>query len=347
MSPSYASSTSFPSLLRELVAIPGLSGMEDAIASHMAQRWQPFADAVWIDAIGNVIARFGEPSPNAIAVLAHIDTVGMLVRRHNPDGTLGVVAVGGINLKSLPGTPVRVGNAPGVIGVRSQHQARGGDEAASADDLYIHTADARQVEIATPVTYAAEPVAMGDLFASPYLDNRAGCAALLAAAEHIQNPAQTVYLIGTVQEETNSAGAYPVLNALRPACAVFVDGTVSYDTPESRGKGSVVLGGGPVLTAFLYISGANGWHADPQLRAHLKAVATQQHIPYQQDATHGLMSDSKVATWLGLPSAIIGIPMRGKHSQMEMLDLRDLTQTVELLTHALHHPLPTLKRGSI
>lgn len=339
--------SSFSSLLRELIAIPGLSGMEDAIAAHMAKHLEPLADAVWIDAIGNVVARFGEPSPNAIAILAHMDTVGMLVRRHNPDGTLGVVAVGGINLKSLPGTPVWVGDAPGVIGVRSQHQARSGDETVTADDLYIHTTDARQVEMTTPITYAADPVEMGGLFASPYLDNRAGCAVLLAAAERIQQPAQTVYLIGTVQEETTSAGAYPVLNALRPACAVFVDGTVSYDTPESRGKGSVVLGGGPVLTAFLYISGANGWHADPHLRAHLKMLAAQQGISYQQDATHGLISDSKVATWLGLPSAIMGIPMRGKHSQMEMIDLSDLTQTVELLTHCVHHPLPALKRGQI
>ncbi len=337
--------TELASLLFDLTRVGGLSGQEDAIASSLAERLKPLADEVWIDGICNVVARFGPPSAKSVAILAHIDTVGMLVKRHNPDGTLGIVPVGGINLKSLPGTPVLVGDKPGVIGVRSQHQARPGDEAISADDLYIQVADASQIEITTPVSYAAHPIRMGDLVASPYLDNRAGCAALLTLAEQIKGAEYTIYLIGTAQEETTSAGAYSILHTLKPACAVFVDGTVSYDTAETRGKGSVMLGGGPVLTAFLYTSGSNGWHADPNLRRHLKFLADDGNIPYQQDATHGLISDAKVATWLGLPSAVIGIPMRGKHSQLETLHLDDLAQTVALLKAFVHAPLPIFERG--
>ncbi|MEZ4666335.1 MAG: M20/M25/M40 family metallo-hydrolase [Anaerolineae bacterium] len=331
--------------LRKLVYLPGISGLEDTVGHYMAEYFEAHADEVRIDAIGNVIARYGPPTSDAIAILAHMDTVGMLVKRHNSDGSLGIVPIGGINLKSLPGTSVLVGDELGIIGVRSQHQARDGDELTQADDIYVNVRNAHMVEITTPIYYATQPVEMGELFASPYLDNRTGCAVLLHLAEQLQSAGHTVYLIGTVQEETTSAGAYSVLNTIKPTCAVFVDGTVTYDTPESRGRGSVMLGNGPVLTAFLYTSGSNGWHADPQLYAHLKKLASDNDIPYQQDATHGLISDAKVATWLGLPSAIIGIPMRGKHSQLEVVHIDDLEQTIALLTAFVRQPLPTLQRG--
>lgn len=341
--------------LNELTAIPGISGHEDEIARFMAAQLRDYAASVSIDSLGNVIARFGAASTDAarqkVAILAHMDTVGLMVKRADEDGLLRVVPVGGVNLKALPGAQVRIGQTPGVIGVRSQHLAQTGDTAVnSADDLYIQVAGGLTAEITAPITYAPQTVTLGEmLYASPYLDNRAGCDVLLSVAREIRrsaaSPPSTIYLIGTVQEETTCMGAYHALNTIRPDAAIFVDGTVSYDTPEIRGRGAVALGAGPVLTAYLYVSGLNGWHAHPGLRAHLKATAAGQSIPYQQDAVQGLMSDARAASMLGIPSAIIGLPIRGKHSPLEIIALDDLANAVRLLTAALSHPLPELKRG--
>jgi putative aminopeptidase FrvX len=68
-------------------------------------------------------------------------------------------------------------------------------------------------------------------------------------------------------------------------------------------------------------------------------------IPFQQDAVHGLMSDARVVTALGIPSAVIGLPMRGKHAPLETVHLNDLTAALNLLHEALRLPLPTLNRG--
>lgn len=333
--------------LKALVTLPGISGNEDAVLGYLDKQLGAYADSVEIDALGNIIARFGEPSSNAVAVLAHMDTVGLMVNAINGDGSLRVVRVGGVNFKALPGTAVRVNDQPGIIGVRSQHQAKSGDAVENTDDLYIHISSGSEVEITTPITYAPGWVEIGtDLIASPYLDNRAGCAVLLELARQLKRErASTVYLIGTVQEETTCAGAYLALQAVDPAAAIFVDGTVSHDTPDTEKLGSVKLGAGPVLTAFLYVSGLNGWHAHPALRNHLKEIAVEAGIPFQQDAVHGLMSDARVVTWLGIPSAIIGIPMRGKHSPAEMIHVKDVTSTIRLLTAALSQPLPNLQRG--
>lgn len=342
-------------LLAVLTPVPGIAGHEDAVARQMAEYLAPLADHVEIDPLSNVIARFGPDHASCrTAVLAHMDTVGFLVKQVRADGTLGMVQVGGANVRALPGTAVCVGSGPGmiagVIGVRSQHLAQPDEAPVTIDDLYIQIdpAAASQIEITTPVTYAPQMVALGNhLVCSPYLDNRAGCAVLLALAHELaENPlSHTVYLIGTVQEETTCAGAFRTLQRLTPDAALFVDGTLSYDTLETRPLGTVQLGGGPVLTAFLYVSGFNGWHAHPGLRAHLKNAAAEAGIPVQQDAIRGLMGDARVSTWLGIPSALVGLPMRGKHAPLETAHLGDLAGAVRLLAAALHGPLPDLTRG--
>jgi len=337
--------------LAELSAIPGIAGHEDAIARALADRLAPLADDVTIDALANVTARIGpESGAPRVAVVAHSDTVGFLVKQADPAGFLRVVPVGGVNGKALPGAAVRIGARPGVIGVRAQHLARPGDDAAALDELVVEVdpALAASIAVATPVTYAPQIHALGDtLLASPYLDNRAGCAVLLALAARLRaEPSPyTVLLIASVQEETTCAGAYHALAEARPDLTLFVDGTVSYDTPETQAGGAVRLGGGPVLTAHLYVSGLNGWHAHPGLRAHLAQVAASEGLAVQHDAVRGLMSDARVALPLAVPSAIIGLPMRGKHAPLETIDLRDAAAAADLLMAALHAPLPDLARG--
>ena len=338
----------FVPLLRELVALPGISGQEDDVIRFFADHLRPFAADVRIDRLGNVTARIGSGEPPRIAILAHMDTVGFQVKSINSDGTLRVVAVGGVNLKALPGASVHAGNLPGMFGVRSQHLAQPGDNAVKdIEDLYVEIGNAQGIEVTAPVTYAPQFFQLGDtLYCSPYIDNRAGCAILLLLAGLLtRDSAATIYLIGTVQEETTCAGALHALQSLTPNAAIFVDGTVSYDTPDTQGRGAVTLGNGPVLTSFLYTSGLNGWHAHPKLRAHLKQVASDNGIPFQQDIVHGLMSDARVAGWLGIPSAIIGLPMRNKHAPLETIHIDDVANSVNLLLALLQRPLPNLSRG--
>ena len=336
-------------LLRAFTAIPGISGHEDAIATAFLSAVAGVAAESRIDNLCNAIVRLPSlpegSTRTKIALVAHLDTVGMLVKRRNPDGTLGVVRVGGLNMKAAPGSAVRVGDRPGMITVRSEHQARAGEGIPDQDDLAIQTG-ADSVPVTTPITFAPQTVEMGDLYASPSLDDRAGCAVLVEVAHQIAGRTpHDVVLIGSAQEETTCSGVLAALEAVRPDAAIFVDGTVSYDTMETRGKGEVALGKGPVLLDFLYVSGLNGWHAHPRLKAYLMDVAAAHGISLQADAVHGLMSDARVAPALGIPSALVGLPMRGKHGPLETIHLTDLAAAVDLLSAVLLAPLPSLNRG--
>jgi putative aminopeptidase FrvX len=341
--------------LKTLTAIPGISGHEDAIARATAEHLHPVVDAVWIDALANVIARIGTGDGIRVAFCAHLDTIGFLVKRQVGglgDAALRVVSVGGVNLKAVPGALVDIhttgGKVPGMIGVRSQHQsALVGDGTPAMEDLFIHVPGQTPIPIGSMVTYTPQFRTIGQTVVSPYLDDRAGVALLIALAErlHGRDLPFTVYLIGTTQEETTAQGARLALRAVAPDAAFFIDGTVSYDTPETNRFGEVYLGSGPVLTRFLYIRGLAAWHAHPRLWQHAYDLAAQHHIKRQIDVTHGLMSDALAAADLGIPSAVIGLPMRSKHAPLEMLDLRDFAAALELLTLLATSPLPDLARG--
>lgn len=344
--------------LAALCALPGIAGDERRVAVYMAGDLHASAGHVRIDPVGNLVARYGPAgATQRIAVLAHMDTVGFMVKHIAADGWLRVVAVGGVNVRALPGAAVRLvahddphhPGIDGVISVRSQHQARPNEAPPTLDDIVIQVDPAvvDQITVTQPVVFAPQTVRQGlitngTLFSSPALDDRAGCAALLELgawlAEHPPAPDTAIFLVGTAQEETTCLGALHALRQIAPQQAYFVDGTLSYDTPETRDQGSVVLGGGPVLTAYLYASGLNGWHAHPGLRAHLLDHAVAHGIPAQQDAIRGLMSDARAATQLGIPGALIGIPMRGKHGPLETLHLHDLAHACRLLQHALREP---------
>lgn len=345
----------FAQQLTELVAIPALSGLEDALISHMAQACQASGAQVQIDALGNVMARYGKPADAQapLVLCAHLDSVGLLVKQVLSEDSLGVVSVGGINLKALPATQVLIHTTPprlGVVGVRSQHLSTpANDGTPSMEQIYIHTQSAGQVSVGTPVSYAPQITHMGALFSAPYLDNRVGCALLLALGtslgEQQADLPRPVVLVGTVQEETTCYGAQVALAHLMPAGAVFVDGTLSYDTPDTRGRGAVRLGAGAVLNHFLYVSGLNAWHAHPKLTQHLLQLGAEQNLALQQDAVHGLMSDARSALPVGIPSALLGIPLRGKHSPQEQCHLSDLEGAFSLLKALCHAPLPDLRRG--
>lgn len=348
-------------MLRRWTAIPGISGHENAVARAFTEECTALGAAeVRIDALANAVARFEPAQPaghsSKIALCAHLDTVGLMVKTHHADGTLGVMRVGGVNLRALPGTPVtvhtRVGARSALIGVRSQHQARPGDMQLSVEALFIEGIPVHEhvhCPPGTPITYAAAPVQMGALFASSGLDDRAGVVALLDIARRLGTSElatrHTVYVIGTAQEETTCLGAYAALAAVQPDAAIFIDGTVTYDTPDTRGGGGVGLGGGPVLLSMLYVSGLNGWHAHPGLLAQIERCASESGIPVQHDAVQGLMSDARAAALLGIPSAIIGIPMRGKHAPLETMQLSDFAAVIELAALMTTRALPDLARG--
>jgi putative aminopeptidase len=94
-------------------------------------------------------------------------------------------------------------------------------------------AEAAGVRIGTPVTYLPACCPCNGRIAGTSVDDRAGCAALLALAEARKGkPGPTLHLVWSVQEEYNLRGVLPAATALQPDIALQIDLLLACDTPD-------------------------------------------------------------------------------------------------------------------
>jgi len=101
-------------LLQELIYARGPCGQEDEVRVICERELRKFCDSVWFDEAGNVIGHMlarhqtkdnsGEVS--SIRVMAHMDELGMIVKRVESNGTLRVNNLGGLKPGILGQGPV-------------------------------------------------------------------------------------------------------------------------------------------------------------------------------------------------------------------------------------------------
>jgi putative aminopeptidase FrvX len=115
--------------LKHLTSIPSLSGMEDNMIREMTGRLKPLADEVEIDRLGNVIATFKGKSENepSMLVFAHMDELGLMIKKIEKNGFLRFDRIGGVPEKTLMGQFLDIhtidgkGQELGFVGTYAHH----------------------------------------------------------------------------------------------------------------------------------------------------------------------------------------------------------------------------------
>src|SRR5918999_1018013 len=120
-----------PEVLRRLLTAPGPSGYEQAAAAVFRDACAPFAD-VSHDTVGSTVARVkGTADGPLLAVIGHIDEIGLIVHHIDDDGFLWFSGVGGWDPVILVGQRVEIatrdGAVPGVVGKKPIHLLREDD----------------------------------------------------------------------------------------------------------------------------------------------------------------------------------------------------------------------------
>mgnify|MGYP003899468843 CR=1 FL=1 len=109
------------SLLEKLTNTTAPSGDEGPIRKIVRAAVEGIADAIKVDALGNLLVTKHGKGRNRLKVMlaAHMDEVGFMVTAVEKDGRLRIRKVGGIDPRILLGQVFRVGTngARGVIGV--------------------------------------------------------------------------------------------------------------------------------------------------------------------------------------------------------------------------------------
>src|SRR3954470_17176068 len=134
-----------PDLLRKLLTAAGPSGYETAPAAVFAEAGRAFTDDVEIDVMGSAVARVPGTADGApfLAVVGHIDEIGLIVTHIDDDGFLRFIGVGGWDPQILVGQRVEIatreGTVAGVAGRKAIHLLRDEerDKVPKLRDLHI------------------------------------------------------------------------------------------------------------------------------------------------------------------------------------------------------------------
>ena len=273
-------------LMKELCALPGPSGCEDAVRAFVLKRVKPFADEIRTDAIGNVMVfrKGAKALDRPVAVCAHMDEVGVIIKKITEDGMLKFGFVGGVDPRVVIGRPVRFGDVPGVIGIKAVHLTTAAERRTmpKTKNLYIdigatsRAAAEKLVSLGDYGVFDSAVVEFGDgLIKAKAIDDRVGCAALLKLIE--DEPPIDTWFCFTVQEETGLRGAASMAFALDPGFAMVLEGTTAADLAEVKGADAVCRVRGGVVLPFM--DGATIY--DAALFELLRDACTKRGIPWQ------------------------------------------------------------------
>ena len=334
-----------PDLLRRLLTAPGPSGYETAASAVWREAASAFADVTG-DALGSSVARVaGTEGGPTLAVLGHIDEIGLMVTHADENGFLSFLEVGGWRPEVLLGQRVelltRAGPVPGVVGRKWRRPPKRGEKLPrlELDELHLDIgASSREealalVQIGDVAVIAGEPVELpGGRMASRSLDNRLGAYVALEAARRVAEtggPPGDVAAVAAVQEEVGDfGGARTTVYALDPQVVLAVDITSATDIPGGDPKmdGEAKLLAGPIVNRGSTIS--------PKVFDLLVETAEAEGIAYAVNVSAGATNtdmDAAYASRSGTATGLISIPIRYTHTPTEVAALDDVDAAIRLV----------------
>ncbi|TCL74171.1 putative aminopeptidase FrvX [Hydrogenispora ethanolica] len=332
-------------LAAELSNAFGPSGFEGEVRD-VFRNWLTGRAEITYDNLGGIMAwRRGASETPKILLAAHLDEVGLLVRGILPGGCLRAVPLGGWWPPTLLAQRVVVRSAGGdhfgIIGAKPPHFL-GEDEKNRPlrwGDLYIDVGATSAAEVADlgiavgdPVVpaVAASPLGLAGTIVGKAFDNRIGCAAVIATLLELRGDHPNLVIgSGTVQEENGARGARTLASLVQPDLCLVLEGPPADDFPDAGAIVQGKMGGGPQIRFY-----------DPSMIANQAlaklAVAQAQRLglPYQVTVRESGGTDGsaiQVQTVGGVPTLVIGIPVRYAHSPQSIVRLSDLEATIQLV----------------
>ncbi len=278
-------------------------------------------------------AEINKNADTTVLLDAHIDEVGFVITNVSKDGFLTAASVGSIDGRILSATKVKVltdnGEFSGVFTSTPPHLSKGEETVPSLDTVFIDVGEnAKYVSVGDYAVFDAPPLELlNGKVTSKSLDDRAGVTAVLIAAKKIaeSNCNKNAVIIISSGEELGLRGARTSCYNENVDCSISVD--VSFgDYPDIPSHKTAKLGSGtmigvsPVLSRDVY--------------KELQKKAEENNIPYTLEVMGGTTStnaDIISLTKSGIPAGLLSIPLRNMHTPTEVVDIKDIDATADLI----------------
>jgi len=319
----------------------GITGEEEGVITWIQQTITPFVDEFKITPMGNLIATKKGLNQNhpTLMISTHVDEIGCVVSSILPGGFLRVEPRGGVDPKILPSqemviitdteklTAVFAMIPPHLIKPEEKGKVCGYDQLIL--DTGLPEEEVKQkIRIGCPVIFKGRftPLLNGRVSGKTF-DNRASAmvSILLLQELSVVKHDWDIQCVFSTQEEVGCKGAETAANFINPKIAIACDATFGEQPDITEFDGyklgeGVPVGIGPNFTRQITTDILKAG-IDEAIKTVLEPIAH----PGGTDA-----APIQVAN-MGIPTALLSIPVRYMHAPTETLDMKDIKNTVKLL----------------
>lgn len=324
-------------MLLTLCEAPGIAGFETGAVEEAEKMLSGLGDCE-VTTLGSLVCRVKTvPGKPHVMLTAHIDSIGLIVSYIEDSGFLRVSNCGGVDRSLLLASRVVVhsdsGDYDGVVCSIPPHLNPDDSVIPKVEDIYI--------DVGFDGKTAREKIALGDRvsfdaqshqllngrISARTLDDRAGCAAVILAAQKLAGcelDCSLSVMLATM-EEVGGQGAKTATNLLAPTHCVAVDVSFGH-TPDAPKQKCGQLGNGPMIGISPIL--------DNETTQKLKAVAEKENIPYQLEVmggNTGTDADSVAVSGAGVRCGLLSIPQRYMHTPIEVVEIADVETTADLM----------------
>jgi endoglucanase len=334
-------------LLRELTEARGISGYEEEVREIIRRHLREIT-IIEQDRLGSIVCRKDGKSDTPRVMLAgHMDEVGFIVKLITDGGFIKFSPLGGwwghVMLAQRVSIKTRKGDVHGLIGSKPPHVLSEEERKKLQEpkDMYIDVGAVSAEEVRKLGIRPGDPIIpvcpftvmnTGKTYMGKAFDDRIGCALFVDVIKRLvkEKHPNTVYGVGTVQEEVGLRGARTSSWVVEPDVGLTMEISVAGDVPDvkkedAQGK----LGKGPVIML-------RDGTMIPNLRLRDLFVDTAEelNIPYQFDIMERGGTDSGAIHLHrhGVPNLVIGVPARHIHSHAGIIHRNDYGNAVRLVT---------------
>lgn len=333
-------------LLQEITEVAGIPGYESDVRAVMRGYLDGIA-TIEQDKMGSFIGKHvGQAGGPRVMLAGHMDEIGFMVKLITKEGFIRFVPLGGWWNQVMLGHRVTIkttkGDVIGVLGAKPPHLLKDEErkKIVDKDDMYIDVGARSEEEVrdlgvrpGDPIIPVSQFTVMGNprFYLCKAFDNRVGCALALQATVQAAKDGHpnTVYAVGTVQEEVGLRGAKTSAFAINPDVGIILEVDIAGDVPGIKPEESAVkMGAGPTLLVY-------DARMIPNLKLRDLVIATAEElgIPIQFSAMPGGATDGAMiqAHAEGVPTVVIGVPTRHIHSHNAILCRDDYDQALQLV----------------
>jgi putative aminopeptidase FrvX len=334
-------------LLRELTEASGISGYEQEVREIIRRHLQSIT-AIEQDRLGSIVCRKeGEAETPRIMIAGHMDEIGFIVKLITDEGFIKFSPVGGwwghVMLAQRVVIKTQKGDLPGLIGSKPPHILSEEERKKLLDpkDMYIDVGATSSDEVKELSIRPGDPIipvfpftisGTGKTYFAKGFDDRVGCGLLIDVIKGLvrEKHPNTVYGVGTVQEEVGLRGARTSSWVVEPDVGLTMEVGVAGDVPDVKKEDAQGrLGKGPVI-----VIRDGSMIPNLRLRDLFIETAEELRIPYQFDLLERGGTDSGAIHLhrRGVPNLVIAVPTRHIHSHAGTIHREDYDRTVELVT---------------